>query len=393
MSQIKKRRYSPHKLQTFTAFEDWLSRIPHTILSWAEKAMFARLKRFGHDSGEIFPSVEVLAVELGIEELTVRRLLASLEDKNFIERERNKNAPSRFFLTEHPYVPMPPESDLERSNETIINFDNCQNGSDELSEMRTPSLGTEETSLRDKETLKKSVEDLNLDDPIQKFTKNIYSQKRRINLKLLTKEGLRIVERLGQGEDRVGAEEFRRELIAYLDQDSDWLRKNKWPLNGFLKSTESNGAYASARPRQPVNTHPPRNSEGITASNGSAPKPAFDLIGEWNRLVPAMPITDWSPKHDGQKRLDTLSIDEDVIAAWSVICAKVQAIHVANPEPKWLKFHWVVRRPDFAEVANWRRVVRGDFDYLLKPDKYKPKGSGGVVEEALAQLKAGTLGK
>lgn len=400
-------RYSPQKAQSFTPFEDWLSRLPSDLLCWKEKAIFARLKRFGAGSGEIFPSPEHLSRELGIEERTVQRALASLEEKGFVKRERNKNAPSRFFLIQHACMP-DTEPDIPFSETTdlaIANFGNRQNLCSQTTDLSFASLGSEETILRDKEPtpLPPSIpntdtEDLNLEDPIETFARNLYNQKRRLRLKFTTGEGKKLAERLQRAEERAGPEEFRRGLIAYLEENSDWAFTNKWPLAGFLKRVESNGEYSRARTAAPIRSVPaPRMADSHAppaippAAPNGVPKGEFGLpvpVETWNRIVQhGHSIPFWKSTNGLNSALEEAWRDKDFRENYVAIFEKVEAMHVARgPDVEWATLSWVLK------PENWfTKLLQGELEYMTRPKsaearKDRKSESRSAAERVQAQL-------
>jgi len=131
-------RYSGVDHQGFTMIDDTLAAISVSILNWNDKAMLARLARLGRRTGEIFPSVDYLAQALGMDERAVWRSLHRLEAGRFIERVRQKNAPSRIYLIWHEAFNAP-------APETVKSV-SCRQRQSELPEVSVPSISTEDTS-------------------------------------------------------------------------------------------------------------------------------------------------------------------------------------------------------------------------------------------------------
>jgi len=73
--------------------------------------------------------------------------------------------------------------------------------------------------------------ELNLEDSVDKFARNVYTRERKIRLKMSIPHRDYLI----AAEKDIGPVEFRSGLIAFLRTDSPWLRENGWPLNVYLK--------------------------------------------------------------------------------------------------------------------------------------------------------------
>jgi DNA-binding transcriptional regulator YhcF (GntR family) len=415
MLQMKK-RYCPQKIQKFTAFEDWLSRIPHTVLTWPEKAVFARMKRFGLTTGEIFPTPKALSTELGIEERTVLRILKSLEDKDFIERERHSHAPSRFFLVENAYIPVTAEDEVSQSTElSIDSFVNRQIVESQSTELSVGTLGSEERNIREKEELsvgshasesepnpQDPEEDLQLEDPIEVFARNLYSRKRRVRVRFERQQDLPILERLRAKERFDGPVECRRALVEYLADNSDWCHQNRWPIEGFLKRGTSYNSSSAAH-HKPQSESRPHGDGAVghsppyvaSSSANCVPLGASGLplpLEIWNRLVPhdQKHIGHWNPHTELHRKLTAAWAEQQFREGLEAICQEAERLHVEFPEQSgWLTFSWMLKTPD-----NWFKLFTKQIHLIDRAKEaeaqrpaYRSAGAK-AIDRALEKLRA-----
>ena len=132
-------RYSGLDHKGFTMIDDALAAVSVSILSWTDKAMLARLARLGSRTGEIFPKIDYLAKAMGMDERAVWRSLHRLEEGKFIERIRQKNAPSRIYLIWH-------EAFNGSTAPETAKSDSCRQRQSELSEVSVASIRSEDTT-------------------------------------------------------------------------------------------------------------------------------------------------------------------------------------------------------------------------------------------------------
>lgn len=245
---------------------------------------------------------------------------------------------------------------------------------------------------------KTDTEDLNMEDPIETFTRNLYNQKRRLRLKFTTGEGKKLAERLQRAEERAGPEEFRRGLIAYLEENSDWAFTNKWPLAGFLKRVESNGEYSRARTAAPIRSVPaprmavshappaipPAAPNGVPKGESGLPVP----VEIWNRIVTAGPsVQEWDCSNGYHKLLKENWHDQRFRDNFDKFCVTCQEILVlrGSGELWWMTFLWLLK------PANWFKFVSGQMEPMAKVPEQRPqrtyKSAGAkATEDALRML-------
>lgn len=351
-------RYDPRILGNFTALEDWLSRLSHTVMSWNEKALFARLRRFGESSGEIFPSVEKLAKELGMEERSVQRSLASLEEKHFIERERQKNAPSRFFLTRTKEIPGTDQDDLvatdcqttEMSIDKSVNRQKCH---PETTEVSFASLGSEETNLRNNNpsvSPQESSEEQNQDELVD------IQDLRRMFVQV--------------GYRNPSASERREAAMIFGDRRIDkgraeeilqWAKTRERPP-GFVAlvrlAAKADSEVATVRRKISEVFH---NSPVIGSMQRAAGKPPElpKTATRWNVEVPDGPMVEvWT--WDLQHLVDAALQDQRFEANYTKLLEKCNAI-CGREKGNFLTFEWMLK--------NWAKILNGGCKWVFSEDK------------------------
>lgn len=223
---------------------------------------------------------------------------------------------------------------------------------------------------------------LDLEDEVLTFVANAYRRENRRakldNLRTRAAEPLR--ENIRRAETEYGAAEFRSALLAYLSDDSDWLREHRWPIRTFLAQVEDYLPDAVSVPRRSAprcageaegtalvgNQHPgPVNgSTGLESAN-SLPHAAQ----EWNRVVTAgPPVEQWTRRDRG------LAVDDpEFIAALPKVLELCQQAFETQPaeDVAWLNFRYLLRKSKGCDVENWYRMATGEFNWLRTRRKTK----------------------
>lgn len=379
-------RYDPRKHERYTAFDDWLSRLPAAILCWNEKAVFARLHRFGQSSGEIFPSPEKLSFELGMEERTVHRVLASLETKGWIARERQKNAPSRFFLVENEHIPEELRNDssvcckpVATDSFGIENSQSCQ----------LPPLVSEETI--EETSPPKKVPDQNTEEPLEGDEVQTQDSEETVDF-----DGFMRLRRNRKGKPPGVKERFEAGdawtsgmVVAVSSATGmiEWGEENKKPLRSVVVALArqyqlTNGSghitikqtipTAHAGPSEDVLVlplpaiQPSAPQRVLVPMEGGVPKSML----AWNILVPERRRDHWKSDNGEHARLTAAHQDKDFTDNEELIYKKCGEFIRANPEKtKWLEFSWLFKTKD--GDINWFRILRGDLDCMAHTDPPK----------------------
>ena len=73
-------------------------------LNTTAKFLWARLARYGSETGDVYPSIRTLAAELGLSDRQVQRGVASLERERFIQRVLRRSPRGDYTSTEYVFL-------------------------------------------------------------------------------------------------------------------------------------------------------------------------------------------------------------------------------------------------------------------------------------------------
>ncbi len=202
------------------------------------------------------------------------------------------------------------------------------------------------------------------------FIANAYRRNRRPAPKLHTKANERLVASLRSAEDRYGVEEFRGALLRFLESDSDWLRKNGWPLYKFLKDLDQDGT-----PQQPgllancptLDSAPPPTQ---------APSEKRRLILLWNSAIPEREFTD--PDHHLKLHPEHAQMCEKLEAVFR----KAADVVRGGSDCSWLNLRWLCGEKD--GYPNWRKLLSGALDFKAQK-KTAGRGYSTVTPESMRE--------
>lgn len=216
------------------------------------------------------------------------------------------------------------------------------------------------------------VEDLDVEDAVEIFVKNVYSRSKtspRPQLdNLRSKDGQQIVESLRQAEANVGAVEFRSGLLDYLETSSDWNRENRWPIRGYLKRCDTS-KNVSSLPRKNSPSAPPSERRMPSTPPVSAAPTVLGMPSvavAWNTTVPAgAPVEIWT--RELQQTVDMCCQTKDFLEEWIPKLFSKCRVLCAAEKGKFITFEWALK--------NWTRVINGGCDWVLSRDgpAAKPK--------------------
>jgi len=385
-------RYCSQELQGFTPIPDWISRIPEERLCWNEKALLARLQRYGQATGEIFPAIESLARELGLSQRTIWRYLGSLKGKKFIERERCQNSPSRFFLVRTSETP----ENTETANPGGSGLATANPGGSELPTVAVATISSEDTSLKENTPYKppsQKIQNQNLipgeANASGEEVCNVLNRTPRIK-RLNKAERTAVVERASAV--LIPVSDWERHATAYAL--SDFAREHDWKIHFFLKNPTSWVPSYEPSPQQtpnPAVAPAPRlpDSPEPQASPSHLPAQVTVPIGEsglpvpvemWNRLVPSgVKITFWEFSNGNHAALKAAWSNERYRSNFETMCVKAEPIIKAlGPEVWWLNFFWLLR-PD-----NWQKLLSGVMDGMPKKNRQQAPARLSREAEGLA---------
>lgn len=432
--------FNPYRTFTGIFIPDGLCRsrdVPN-----GSKIVYGRLARYAGESGEAFPSVRTMADEIGMSERQCWRYLAKLVQAGFLKVEQRPGDTSVYqFLwhscfedTSAPGVRLSPSgggnprssagsgatsdtggsatcvtgggaggsatsdtggsatSDTTPNHNSYIDIYSSLRESEEESHV-PPIAPPQENSHLEKtsdqpEHSRQAVADVDLETPVVQFLVHAWKRERRVRLKLHRACDTRTVERIRDLERRMGKESFRRAALAYLAEDSEYLREKGWPLALFLKQAEQSDEGGTwNRPRRASGGHhsigkagvvpdtPPSAPIDPSASNGQIPYAAQ----RWNEVVTlGEPVERWTRRDRGRPD------DPEFLNELEKILALCQKIHEAQgDEAKWLTFHWLLKTSKDG-VENWYRILtEGRAWARIRRSDTKPKVSAGT--DALAK--------
>lgn len=238
-----------------------------------------------------------------------------------------------------------------------------------------------------------TMEDLNMEDPIEVFVANAYRREnRRAKLDNLRSKASRpLVEGLQDLERSMGAESMRASLIAYLRSEDGWLRENRWPLRFFisrrgegrwLDGVEEGARETTARPLESAAT--PLDS-GSVENNHTIAEPAVkkpgvdDAVAAWNAANPDAPFDGNWGLHGSLRARVVLALADPAFDGVAV-AEKSSKLRSAAPEYYgFLDFPRLFATHKDSGQAFWQRVVTGAYDHSLK-NKSK-SGRGGSTPD------------
>jgi hypothetical protein len=184
---------------------------------------------------------------------------------------------------------------------------------------------------------------------------------------------------------QLGGSYIERCLEGY--GNSDWGKKHGFPIAGFVKDPESWLNYAPAGATEAQDeTEAPRTSQDTPRSNTEAPGvKKWDAATAWNEQVRFAP-------HVGidigkNRRYSTVTSDMEFQSAFPQIVAKADALHeLCGPEVDWLKFTWVIDTKPGELEPNWKKLVSGRMDFILKRKQPEKSMFQQAADESLQRL-------
>tara|TARA_R110000868_G_scaffold72223_1_gene210769 strand:+ start:14133 stop:15476 length:1344 start_codon:yes stop_codon:yes gene_type:complete len=227
-----------------------------------------------------------------------------------------------------------------------------------------------------------SESDLALEDDIATFVTQCYSRERRIRLKKADLKN--ITHKLESLESSHSPEDFRRALLNFLAEDSEWLRTNKWPINAFMKDPLRYMTQSPRSPRQsggysasPIAYRSAGTSEASTGAPTASPQntsdPILQFVDKWNTINPDHPVGELLAATKAKLRAATS--DPDFVRVHEKLFEKVGKFMAAGQD---IEFPWMFA----GKEPNWVRTMEGVFNFFLV--KKGPAG-GGVDMDRLIQ--------
>lgn len=206
------------------------------------------------------------------------------------------------------------------------------------------------------------------------------------------------------GIEPLSEEQLKSALDYYYD--SEWGRKNGYPIMGFLKDPLSWSKSASppeepevfverrngSPPPQPPTTSAPTDIPPsiIPLGEGGMPLP----VEIWNQIVTSGPrVQAWDDSNHYHRYLRDAWADERFRDNLGKFCATIQAIIEArDSEVSWLTFLWLIKpESPVIKTPNWWKLHSGQMDSMAKPSQPKQqtfKSAGAkATENALRILK------
>lgn len=148
------------------------------------------------------------------------------------------------------------------------------------------------------EKYSESQSNLNLEDDVLVFMRNIYKRQRDIKIKpksLTPTEAL-----IRRRESEYGPEDFRRGLICYLSQSHDSVVKKQWPISWYLSDPSKNMPDSPFPSPATSSPHPlPTSVSSDATANAPAPflvtepdplRNPLTFIERWNTIVYDSPV-------------------------------------------------------------------------------------------------------
>lgn len=247
-------------------------------------------------------------------------------------------------------------------------------------------LETEQTPIVPKQLSQTNTSELDLDDHVDKFVANAYRREnRRAKLeKLTTKSSAFLVDRIRKLELSVGVEDFRRGLLGFLRDQSDWCRENQWPIAAYLKNPERwVAAYVAPVPAEADPTRPAI-LEGVGATSVPPAPPRLvvaDLIAKWNSVIPSSPVDAWDDRLDLTPGVRRSLEDPKFAECFDIVCQKVAAIKADRDDAGWLTFRWLFTQKD-GKPFGWWRVRCGDMDWKPRQSAAESSMNSGMAYAA-----------
>lgn len=199
----------------------------------------------------------------------------------------------------------------------------------------------------------------------------------------------------------MGTASFRMSLLAYLADESDWLRQERWPIRAFLKNPDRWESGLTQEPSTPARKPAKVESWGPRRIGTSTPTPETGLVApptdfpaRWNSLVPERPV-DVSALSG--LRAPCYS-DRTFAERFEEICAKACVLIAAGSD--MVTFPAMLKKDFGSGMYGWQRMLAGEWDWVLKKNKPKPPPTPSVSDEEMyrrreeryaARKAAGTL--
>ncbi len=332
---------------------------------------------FGWHKESVTTSIPGIVKGTGMSERSIQGFIQSLVDLGHVEVDENWNnkvrLPSTYRLVINGADPAPGVAQEDRQG----GADPAPGGGADLApvslEINTTKEKTNTAADSNSETQPTNPfdpEDDLIGDGRRGFIANAYRRNRRPAPKLHTRANERLVASLRAAEDRYGIEEFRGALLRYLESDSDWLRKNGWPLYKFLKDLDQDGT-----PQQPgllancpaLDTAPPPTQE---------PSEKIRLIKLWNSAIPERAFTD--PEYHLKLHPEHAQMCEKLEAVFR----KAADVVRGGSDCSWLNLRWICGEKD--GYPNWRKLLSGALDFKAQK-KTAGRGYSTVTPESLRE--------
>lgn len=231
-----------------------------------------------------------------------------------------------------------------------------------------------------------NTSELDLEDSTEKFVVNAYRRENRKAAiqRLTTKSAAPLVQKLREKERSLGVEEFRRGLLGFLRDQSDWCRENQWPIAAYLKNPERwVAAYVAPVPAE-ADPARPAILEGVGATSVPPGPPRLvvaDLIAKWNSVIPSSPVEAWDDRLDLTPGVRRSLEDPKFAECFDIVCQKVAAIKSDRDDAGWLTFRWLFTTKE-GKPFGWWRVRCGDMDWKPRQSAAESSMNSGMAYAA-----------
>lgn len=418
-SEVDESKYfSPHRM-----FDGVF--IPDAILSYPKisaqaKLVFGRMLKYCGRKTHCWPSQEVMAMEFGLSDRSIRTCINELRDDGLITVvQRGLQQSNLYYLVrDHPIwnetFGSPPDrknsSGQERNNSSDQDRIN-PSGQGRKDSSGPLHLSSEENQFEEnqlnigfeKKFLPSFIETadaepLDLEDPIEVFLANLYRRMGRGRIKLSRKSDAGLLDLLQTAEGQHGPGEFRAGLVAFLRTDTQSLRENKWPIRWYLTNPERYMGQVERESTQILATSGARHeaegyleaampTTGEPEAQQRAQTPRRDYLAEWNSAVPEA-RTEFNGGRSFTDARRLAEYDPEFTSKFSEICEVAKKIHKRQGDrASWLDFYWLVKFKEGSFLPNWKRLF-GDLRHLAVADKAKPKSLSEQIIEKMDAEKA-----
>lgn len=379
-------RFNPHRVFSGVYIPDAI--YSYKNLSSTAKLLYGRLCKYKGDRGEAYPAGTTLAEELGISERQVFDHLARLVEEGFIDREPRLGTSTVYHFLWHECFDDAKE--VVRKSALPATNDQCGNPHYGSAEIRTRGsadfrIGSESVEVNEGSELSPSPlpedfsvkQTLDLEDDILTFVKNAYSREnRRAKLdNLKSRQSEHLCESIRRADKSEGTIRFRVGLLAYLADQSDWLREKRWPIHIFLSqpSQYTQRFKGSPRPAAPDKPHPSADpSEDVQHAIAPPTQPAAsqgqNFPMRWNALVPERPVDPALLPARPRAYADPVFSER-----FEAVCEKAKLLIADGAD---LTFDFLLRTDPKADGQyRWQQLLAGSLTWM-KPRAKSAKQTG-----------------